>query len=270
MKKKFWTIFLFMMIVLQLSCLTAFAKTTTQKADLNGDKKKETVKIVEGSSVKIYVNGKQMLQMPKYTQIRIVDFNKKDKYREIAALRTINTGNNFNGILTLYRYNGKKLTKYVEGDDRSRNNNVLSAGHCYGLSYFNDFEYGIEFKGDGYLRTDAMFSLKKYPGVFSNFTAVYKNLNGKLVLDSKKYHSAGEWSDVDLSKAPYNMSVYQYPRSTSNRKLFTLKKNYRFCIRQIVINSQKTYVQIKDSKSKKCGWLIFATKDIKISEPGMY
>ena len=69
MKKKFWTIFLFMMIVLQLSGFSAFAKTTTQKADLNGDKKKETVKIVEGSSVKIYVNGKQMLQMPKYTQI---------------------------------------------------------------------------------------------------------------------------------------------------------------------------------------------------------
>lgn len=269
MRKKIWTIFLFMMIVLQLSCLTAFAKTTTQKVDLNGDKRKETVKIVEGSSVKVYINGKQMLQAPKYSQVRVVDYNKKDKYREIVVLKDANSRVRCYSVITLYRYNGKKLVQYAQGEGSSRSSNVLAAGHCYCYLDYNDLDWGIDFKGDGYLRVISMFSHRRY-SVYSNITMLYKIQNGKFVIDSSKHHYTGDGENDALSKVPCNMNVYQYPRSTSNKKLFTLQKNTRFCIRRIVVNSKQTYVRIKDSKTKKYGWIIFPTKDIQISEPGMY
>ena len=90
--------------------LNKTTKTTTIKTDLDGDNKKDLIKIklVNNDYLKthkITVNGKLLIEGA-YTELYIVDVNKKDKYKEIVIKDAEATDGPGFGI---YRKYGKKI-----------------------------------------------------------------------------------------------------------------------------------------------------------------
>ena len=273
------------------SLLHAFSEkdSTTTYADLNGDGKKENIKVTRNKNTcRVYVNGKYQFKYPyredysRYvsgdnlvflhnssvrrsnvsapTRTDLVDLNRKDKYLEILVA-------NVKG-LTLYRYTGKKLKKYAAVSVPLY---FTSVGEKGAFEYFS----GHHIRGDGKIEVRSTIHSSKNK---IELWLVYKIRNGTLVLDTGTDHNSvydpGKLRSLNLedresfytlsknSKLKAVTSLYVYNRSDYHskklQKLFTINVGEKYEILKVRIGKPYTAMNVKSNGKK--GW-IFVNSD---------
>lgn len=65
-----------------------------------------------------------------------------------------------------------------------------------------------------------------------------------------------------IMKLKKSWTAYKYPRSGSNRKVFTVNKGGKVKVTDLKFSTKYTYLKVKNLKSKKTGWVVLRTKDI--------
>ena len=272
------------------SLLHAYSEkdSTTTYADLNGDGKKENIKVTRNKNTcRVYINGKYQLKYPyredysRYvsgdnlvflhnssvrrsnvsapTEADLVDLNRKDKYLEILVA-------NVKG-LTLYRYTGKKLKKYASVSTPLY---FTSVGEKGAFEYFQNHHI----RGDGKIEIRSTIHSSKNT---IELWLVYKIRNGTLVLDTGTDHNSvydpGKLRSLNLedresfytlsknSKLKAVTSLYVYNRSDYHskklQKLFTISIGEKYEILKVRIGKPYTAMNVK--RNGKKGWIFVST-----------
>lgn len=136
-------------ILLPLPSAQAASKTVrlkegkTYRYDLNGDKKKEKIKVtckevgMGKAKTNIYINGKKFFSRKRYAlgaEFYLADLNKKDRYKEIIVHML--DSSDASGDFFALRYKGKNKKLILNGSTK-QNPNLKSASRQLRLSRFS-------------------------------------------------------------------------------------------------------------------------------------
>lgn len=235
-------------------------KTKTIKVDLNKDGKKETVKVechgTYGTDCSLYINKK--LAIKNCGLIWITDIDTRDHYIEIIELGSEDP------ILKIYRYNGRKLTRYASAKCAYTFQNAMKNNYIYAETTGR-----IETTGKGkiiiYSSVD-VHSDNDHSGELGNSVEngfCYTVRKNSIKLDqSALCKVTDENRGTGTRKIMKKWVIYKYPRLKANRKIFTVNKGDKVKIMNFKFTSKYTYMKIQKLKTKKVGWVIFRTKDL--------
>lgn len=241
-------------------------RTKTIKLDLNKDGKKENIKMEcytyddwdwdeADNYYNIYVNKKCVLRNG--SQIWIMDIDTRDKYIEIVA-----TFKGKNGLY-IYRYNGKKLTLYASAKEKPLSNLMKKNTVCF--TGYGDRKK-IKPSGKGKIIIYNLMHMQN--SVVAGDVWYETGLNYTVKKNLIKFDSSASCKVTDdngkdkIMKLKKSWKAYKYPRSSSNKKIFTVNKGEKVKVTDLKFSTKYTYLKVKNLKSKKTGWVVFRTKEI--------
>ena len=235
-------------------------KTKIIKVDLNKDGKKETVKVEchgdYGTDCSLYINKKLVIK--NCGLIWITDIDTRDHYIEIIELGSEDP------ILKIYRYNGKKLTKYASAKRADTFQDAMKKNYIYAETTGR-----IETTGKGKIviyssvdvHADNDHSGELGSSVENGFCYTVKKNSIKLD-QSVICKVTDENRGTGIRKIMKKWVIYKYPRLNSNRKVFTVNKGDKVKIMNFKFTQKYTYMKLQKLKTKQTGWVIFRTKDL--------
>ena len=215
--------------------------------DLIGDGKEEHIENVYdkiNSFQKVLINEEEVMKFTgNESQVfYLMDINKKDSYIEII----------FEGSkkYNVYHYTGTRLKKIA----------TWNKGFSLNKNYMPTLMYT---KGNKTLTAYAGTWGKNVPSLYLIYT--YKYSNGSITFDKTKSHKV-----VTSNTAYSNVSkwtVYKYPRASNNKKAFVLKKKSKYSPIEVKLDTKYFYMKIKDTKSRKTGWVVFKRNALRQMSP---
>ena len=262
MKKRSIFLGMFIMVMLLWACTVNAAVTITKGKvqnkygfapdfekkyfyDLNGDGEEEYI-FLKGDY--IFINGKKMLMIEdmEMSMPRLCDINSNDKFTEIQ-----------DGDGNFYRYNGKALYKYI--------NKSLGVGESISISpmtyYEVDGRNGLLLRGwlFGQHIKDKSFTCTG----FFNIPIPCVIRKGKISLKNKVVSC-----DIMTCKAKTEIRIMESASKNNTKTKFKIKKGTKFFVTAVCITKDNIYLRVKDSISKKTGWLKPSNKIV--INTGMY
>ena len=260
---KRWYGLICVVFVLCMFCMPAEAEYMnpnneyrSYKEDLKKKKKKET--IFEKNDL-LYINGKSvfLLNNPHYENCYwyICDFWKNDRYKEIAVLF-------YPWKFNIYRYKNNKLVKFSGGDGKK---------DLFNYMFYNIF---IDVPGDGTLHIDQMLYNENSAQCIKYVPTVFNVSKGRIKIDCDRVY------DIDYGAPEYfkkykstfylktkgkKTSVFQFPRTFQNKRLFTLKNGVKYLPLRVKFSPKYTFVEIKVVNSIRkgmTGWIGLKTNSI--------
>ena len=184
------------------------------------------------------------------TNASLNDIDSRDKYIEIVTCSSAKKR------LTIYRWNGKKPVVYVSAALTPELTKLSGKNYCYAPGYY---VLGCEGNGKGRLTVKVAMIIRDDPCILD---LNYKISNGCLQFENSSYAEVDKGLRIKGSQAGKAWTAYQYPRMTSNRKVFTLSKGEKVRTLKLKITRQYTFMQVKRMKNNQTGWVVFLTKDI--------
>ena len=178
------------------------------------------------------------------------DINSKDKYIEIVTCSSPQRR------LTIYRWNGKKPVVYASAVLTSELAKLSKKNYCYAPG---NYVLGCVSDGKGRLTVQVAMVIQNVPCILD---LNYKVAKGRIQFDSSSYAIIDKGVTMRESQQSKAWYVYKYPRMSSNKVVFTLKKGEKIRTLKLKITSQYTFMQIKRLSDNKTGWVAFRTKDI--------
>lgn len=261
-------VFLMMLLVVMtgtLSVQAAYSHFMTEELDetvqldLNRDGKKEIVKAQykDGTlnEYSLRINNKTVIK--KCWRIWLLDIDTKDKYIEIFTL-----SNNAKNQIQIYRYNGKKLVLYASASAKYDIENLKKNNWVYGTEI-----NGIKSLGNGRIVISSDISLEDGE-TMAGLNTLQAEFTYKVKKNSIKYNQSGickakgSGGDNCIFKFYKKWQGYKYPRSNSNKKVFTVNVGEKVKVTNFKFTPVYTYMKITKLKTKQAGWVILRTKDI--------
>lgn len=213
----------------------------TYNYDLDGDGKKESLKIEFGKSdgyvyygADIYINGEKVLTINDYFYVvnaQVLIMSKKNVFIYLTP-----SAENGDGTKIIYQYKNGRLKKIIDFEKMGRYANVEKVTK-------NKITMNIR-------RTWSAIGCFSY-----ECNLVYKN--GKLKPETKTY-MLDSYSQTEKAKKPYltaknNIQIYE--SHNTNRKSFVLKKGQKVKITKYYFNGKIHMFQVKMASGKK-GWFL--------------
>ena len=184
------------------------------------------------------------------SNVSLNDINSRDQYIEIV------TSSSPKKRLTIYRWNGKKPVVYASAVLTPELTKLSKKNYCYAPG---NYVFDFESNGKGRLTIRAAMVIRNVPCILD---LNYKVANGTIQFDSSSYAIVDKGMVMRESQKSKAWHVYKYPRVSSNKAVFTLKKGEKIRTLKLKITSQYTFMQVKRLKDNKTGWVVFRTKDI--------
>lgn len=233
----------------------------TYHYDLNGDKKKETIKVAckisgySNAEVQLYVNGKKLYSRKRDAlgaEFYLVDLNTKDKYKELLVHAISDSGTT--GDFFAVRYKGKNKKSILEGavkNGRKLKTNTSQLG-LYRFTFLSNTG-----QNKLYLSADTPYSNSYFGCYYIKVPVAVKN--GKLIVQKlSTYKTLGSTKKFtyELSRG---MSLYEKPTTASASAYCYSGSRFKALELKPATAGQETgalYVKVKMS-SGKTGWLYF-------------
>lgn len=256
--KKF--IFFSLYLLLTFSAINVKAANNetfrTIKADLNKDKKAETIRIKRNSNynldgmynVQITGNGKTVLNQ--YVDgISLNDIYSSDRYTEVITWLS-------GGKLKIYRYNGEKMSLYATANfisDTKAMPKLLKKNYCY----WDGQTLNIKSNGKGLIFWESQYDIysdESYDGKIR----VYYRVNQNSIRYATDRYAIETGKNYCYPGRPW--IAYKYPRSDVNQKNFIIRRGERLKILKLKITAQYIYAQVRRMRTNETGWVLFSTK----------
>ena len=235
------------------------------RCDLNKDGRKETIECFynygAGKDL-LYINGALALSVNTKSNdsFWIMDLNKKDRYLDLYVNSTLP------GKSVFYRYNGKKLTGiavglYGDGKifksmpaetqhwDIQPGNGIYSAYMALG-GFSSSQGYG------GYIPIQMKFGIKNKKMIIQ--TGMEHELAARTTLNGAINYSIAP-------KVTKTLIAYNKPALKGVKVAFTLKKGDSYMYQKIRFSTPYSFIQIKNLKTGKTGWVGIKTSQLKLA-----
>lgn len=232
----------------------------TYRYDLNGDKKKEKIKVkctVSGYSnatIQLYVNGKRIFSRKRDSlgaKFYLVDLNKKDKYKELLVHGLSDSGTT--GDFFAVRYKGNNKKSVLEG--ATQNGRKLRSNSKQ-LNLYRFTLYSNTGQNKLYIKADTPYSNFYFGSYYVKVPVVIKN--GKLTAQkSSSYRALGQTRSY-LYRLKRSMALYEKASTSSSSVICYSGSSFHALELKPAQNSDTggLYVKVKMS-SGKTGWLYF-------------
>lgn len=239
--------------IISLESTTILQVNQEYQCDLNKDSIRETLRVTKsGNKTYLFLNGKRVLSVPgsKNIYFSVLDLNRKDSYGEIyvqASYEILKSA--------FYRYDGKKLNKLADG----------LYGDGYFLKKIIDNNYICDQPGNGtYIGFASVGGFVTGTG-YNGYVPVFLKFavkSGKMKFQVNAEHDvAFQYTQT----ASGTMVAYNTPSVKKAKKVFSLRKGDKYVFKKIKFSRPISFIQIKNLKTKKTGWIAVNAKQLKIS-----
>ncbi len=274
--------FLLLIVFMCMMSLVTFAEVRglrydkNYRVDLDGDGKKETLKLKEDHPTGIYINKKKIWSAKSNKKWDsdhydggywyLCDIKKNDKYKEIMLCLIQR--------IYIYRYKNGRIKLYATS---GLNTEGIGYNGLFARSMTSDTHPIVS--GDGLIKLTTMLwaTDTNYNGQELFVNLAFRVKNKKLVVAKDEYHEINAKAQIEFAqknkkylrtkgKKTY---VYQYPRGNNNKCLFVLKKGIKYKPLQIKITSKYVFVEIKVLNSENkggSGWIGLDKKKVNKGE----
>lgn len=271
--KKTWMIAVLMITVLTISGMTVQAKNNFYYMgygkndisesndgyyiktvnDLNLDGKSDVIESFEDLNDKVILKINSIIvktydyrKSDARFRVGIGDLITKDKYKELFILEPSQK-------VVIYRYNGESLVKYTSSYKLNNKKHKILGKGCYSSP--------TAVYGNGKYKSYGSLVHKNNKSADWGINFSYKVVNGNLMIDTSKVYKI-DCGEAGIIPAATTMYAYKYPRTSSNKLLFTLRKNQRYTPLKIKLGKKYSYVYVRSASTKQKGWILLRTADL--------
>lgn len=233
----------------------------TYRYDLNGDKKKETVKVkctVSGYSdatIQVYVNGKKLLSRKRDAlgaEFYLLDLDKKDKYKEILV--HAESDSETTADFFAFRYRGKNKKSILEGTKEHGRKLRCNSGQLDLYRFTVSSNTG---QNKFYISADTPYSNFYFGSYYIKVPVTMKN-NKLTAQKLPSYKTLGSTKKY-VYRLKYSMRLYEKASISSDSMICYGGTSFHALELKPVEQNKDTgalYVKVKTS-SGKTGWLYF-------------
>lgn len=233
----------------------------TYRYDLNGDKKKEKIKVIcqrindTDATIQVYINGKKFFSRNRYAfgaEFYLVDLNTKDKYKELLvhALSDSDTIGDFFAL----RYKGKNKKSIFEG---TANKGAKLKSNTGQLDLYRFTLLSNTGKNKLYISADTPYSNFYFGSYYIKVPVAIKN--GKLIAQKQSAYQVLAYTKTFVYQLKRSMPLYETASTGSNYVTCYSGSKFKVLELKPAEKNKDTgalYVKIKTLSGKK-GWLYF-------------